>query len=384
MKAIINGYVLVGSIFYEDKVLLFDECIMDILNKNEFRKQYEDHEGIEVIDARHNYVVPGMIDVHIHGYEGDDASDGDVEGILRIAKGIAANGVTAFLPTTMTMSLEEIHRALGAIRTAMDKANDGAMILGCHLEGPFINPKKKGAQPEESIIEPKLDLIEAYMDVIKIVTLAPEVKGATELIKSLKDECRISIGHTEATYDEVTTAVEAGASGMTHLFNAMTGLNHREPGVVGFALNNDVYAEIIADGHHIHPGIFPSILRAKTVDRIMLVTDCIRAGGLNEGKYSLGGQEVSVTEGRCTLSDGTLAGSVLKLNEALALFGRYVDAEIAELIHMVSRTPAKYLGVEDRMGDLQMGKLANIVIMDPYCQIMKTIVKGTIVYENRV
>ena len=385
MKSISNGKVLYKGKFHKDLVLIFSDVVEKVISVNAYEQYKMTHLEIEEVDAKGAYVLPGFIDVHIHGYKGIDTMDGDVQKLERMAELITENGVTAFLPTTMTMPMEAISKALDTVIELKGKQmTKGAIVLGAHLEGPYISEGFKGAQPSEFIRLPEQSFVEKYIDVIKVMTIAPEVEGAIEMIQAYKDRINFSLGHTGASFDEAIDAYETGAIGTTHLFNAMTGLHHRNPGVVGAALSCGCYSEVIADNFHINPGLFKMLVKAKGLDKILLITDCMRAGGLEEGIYHLGGQEVTMKQGQCTLANGTIAGSVLKLHEGLKNFTATIEEELADVIPLVTENQAKYLGVGDRMGTLEVGKEANIVVMNDTYNIEMTIVKGNKIYENRV
>ncbi len=384
MNAIINGNVYFNKEFHKNHVILYDEKIINILNEEEYNN-YAKLNNVSEINADNQLVIPGFIDVHVHGYKGVDVMDGKVESIRSLAEGITENGVTAFLPTTMTMELCYIEKALDVIREVKENSNlnpYGAMVLGAHMEGPYINTNFKGAQPEKYIIKPSSKWLENYKDIIKVTTIAPEVKGAIEVIKKYHSKINFSIGHTGASYEEAKEAIDKGATSITHLFNAMTGLHHRKPGVVGASLTCNCYSELIADKFHVNTNLYQLLINAKGIDKVLLITDCMMAGGLKEGNYELGGQEVRVFNNQCKLVDGTIAGSVLKLNKALRNFSENVVEELANLIPIVTENQAKYLKVYNEMGTLEIGKLANIVIMDENINIIKTIVKGKKVYES--
>jgi len=388
IKSILNGIIYFNQTFITDFVLVYDTRIIGVFSQSEYTLFKETHESIEEIDAHGAYVTPGFIDVHIHGYKGFDTMDGDITSLTHLAKAITENGVTSFLPTTMTMPLDAIRRALDTINTIKNNHDtlntQGAMVLGAHLEGPFINEAYKGAQPKEFIHLPDSSFVQEYAQTIKVITLSPETSGALQLIDQYKESIRFSIGHSGATYEQAMGSFERGACCTTHLFNAMTGLHHRKPGIVGAALASSCYSEVIADTIHIHPGLFSVLLKAKGADKLLLITDCMRAGGLAEGTYELGGQVVQVKNGMCTLMDGTIAGSVLTLNKGLHNFKQATHSLLETLLPLVTSNQATYLGVDSEMGTLEVGKLANIVIMDESVSINKTIVKGQIVYENQV
>lgn len=376
MKCLYNGKLIVEDKVYTDKAVIFDDIIRDIVNEDEIY----DKDGLEKIDARGAYISPGFIDIHIHGFDGFDTMDGTEEALRAISKGIVRNGVTSFLPTTMTMSFERIRRAFETVRQLKKKEYEGAEILGVHMEGPFISEKFKGAQNSKYIIKPDFDLIKDYTDVIRLITIAPEIEGAQDFIKKVKQETDIvlSMGHTAATFEEAKEGIVYGISHATHLFNAMTGLHHRNPGAAGAALCHDITCEIIADTIHIHPALYSALLKLKGLDHMVLVTDCMSAGGKEDGEYELGGQKVFVKDKQARLKDNTLAGSVLNLNDAVLNVSKYTDCSIPRLIRLVTLNPAKVLGIEDRKGSLETGKDADIAVFDEEMKIHMTIGKGKV------
>ena len=310
--------------------------------------------------------------------------EGQVEKLKIISESIPANGVTSFLATTMTMDIKDIKQALQVVRQVRSEGSLGAEVLGAHMEGPFINPAYKGAQNKKYIISPNMDLVKEFQDVIRLITIAPEIEGAKEFIQEVKERTDIvlSMGHTNATFEEAVEAVQQGISHTTHLFNAMTGLHHRKPGVVGAALSTDVTCELIADTIHVHKGLYPFLLKVKGLDKMILVTDCMAAGGMEEGKYELGGQPVFVKDGQAKLEDGTLAGSVLKLNEGLKNIHTYTGMDLEALVRLASYNPATVLGIQDKKGSLAVGKDADITIFDENVTIYMTIGKGKVLYEK--
>ena len=348
MKAIANGIILTEQGEITGKALLFDERFQGIVSPDEINAD-------EFIDAQGRYIAPGLVDVHIHGYLGEDTSDGSEEGIRTIARGILANGVTSFLPTTMTVDWRELEAAFDVVRRLMpqsrDKDFDGAEIIGCHAEGPFIDPQRKGAQSADHILPPQADRLLAHRDIV------------------------VSIGHSSATYEQALEAIKAGASHITHLFNAMTGLNHRKPGIVGAALTTDVYAELIADAFHVHSGLF-HLLHVAKGDRLVLVTDCTRAGGLPDGEYTLGGQPIFVKGIESRLQDGTIAGSVLHLNDAVRNLHRLGGVSLLDAVHAASLSAARSIGADERKGSIRHGKDADFILMDENCQVHATYVGG--------
>ncbi len=376
MNAIINGRIVLPDGVVSDRALLFGSQITGIVPADQVPP------GAEVLDAQGDYVCPGLIDVHIHGYLGKDASDTDLEGIRTIAEGIAANGVTGFLPTTMTVGYDALERAFEGIRAAKavseGDAWDGAQVLGANAEGPFINAKKKGAQAEEHVHAPDAAFIRKHTDVIRLCTVAPDVPGATEFIREVRGttDVRVSMGHTAASYEQVVAGAEAGATHITHLFNAMSPLNHRAPGVPGAALaRKDLFVEMICDTFHVHPALFGPVLAAKG-DHLVLITDCLSAGGLPDGQYTLGGADVIRKGIECRLRDGTIAGSVLTLNRAVANLMKYAGAPVEQAVHLASLSPARAIGVDGRKGSLEPGKDADVWLADERMNALAVFLRG--------
>ena len=380
MKCIINGKVVLKDSVKENLTVVFDEKIQKIAYVKEINT-----EEYEIIDAKGQYVCPGLVDMHIHGYLGADVSDGDVEGIEKMAEGIIKNGVTAWCPTTMTVSKKEIETAFDAVRTVKNKGEYyGARILGVNSEGPFINPSKKGAQAEEHILRPDADFILANKDIVKLFTVAPEVDGALDAIEKVAKDgsVLVSMGHTNATFEEANKGIEKGVKHTTHLFNAMTALSHRNPGVVGSALSDEnVSVELIADTFHIDKGLFGLIAKIKE-DKLCLITDCIRAGGMVDGDYTLGGQPVHKEGIKCLMPDGTIAGSVLELNKAVANVLENTNLEVFEAVNAASLNPAKALGEDKEIGSIEVGKRADFMIADEKFNAKMTILGGEIRYKG--
>ena len=378
MKYIKNGRFILPHGIINDGVLAFDDKIFGFINENEIP------ENAEVINANGGYVAPGLIDIHIHGYLGEDTSDGKADGIFKIANGIMKNGVTSFCPTTMTVSDDEINKALEVVRSlkAESKEWNGAEILGVNLEGPFINPNKKGAQAEVHIKKPNAKFVIDNSDIIRLVTIAPETDGGIEAIKEIrkKSDVIVAIGHTDATFEEALEGIEAGAAHITHLFNAQTPLHHRNPGVVGAALLKNVTTELIADTFHVHKGLFELLARVKG-ENLVLITDCTRAGGMPDGEYTLGGQPIFVKGVKCLLEDGTIAGSVLRLNEAVKNLRDNTDLPIWQVVSAASIQAARVIGADAFKGSLEVGKDADIIITDEEFNVLKTIIGGEIKYE---
>ena len=328
--------------------------------------------------------------MHIHGAGGSDAMDGTVEAVAHMAAFLPKEGTTSFLPTTMTQSPESIEQALEALHqySQSDNVPGTADVIGVHLEGPFVNPSKAGAQPVQYIINPDAELFKKWYELsgqtIKQVTLAPEEPGGKELVELLNKEGIISsIGHTGATYQEAMEAISLGVSQATHLFNQMTGLHHRDIGAAGASLmNENIYAELIVDGIHVSPEMVELSLKLKGIDRTILITDAMRAKGLSDGKYDLGGQDVFVKGKEARLEDGALAGSILKMNDAVKNIITYTGCSLRDAVQMAAVNPAKQLNIYDKKGSIAAGKDADIVILDDDFQVRTTICRGKIAYRG--
>lgn len=382
MKAIIHGKIVTPETVIEDKALLFDTKIVGIVDAAEIPA------NAEIIDAQNQYVIPGLVDMHIHGYLGEDASDGKYEGLKIMAEGVAKNGVTAFLPTTMTVSYDELRVAFDLIRKGMKESLTdewmGAAIVGCNAEGPFINVNKKGAQAGEHVRKGDAAFLKEYEDVIRVFTIAPEVEGNMDCIREIAQDTNIliSMGHTAANYEQAKAGIDAGVRHVTHLFNAQTPLAHRDPGVVGAALTDDrVSTELICDTFHIHPGVFQLVANAKG-NQMVLITDCTRAGGLEDGEYTLGGQPIFVKGIECRLADGTIAGSVLKMNEAVRNVLANTNLSISEVVRLASLTPATRIGLGDVKGSIEVGKDADFAIVNDNIEVQQTILAGRTIYKK--
>jgi len=378
MKAIINGKIILDDQILTGQVLLYNETIEKIIPDTFFSANSADL----VIDAEGKYVSAGFINLHIHGCHGFDAMDDTPEALDTIREGMAQSGVTAFLPTTMTYDFPTIYRSFDQIRAAMGKKR-GAKILGCHVEGPFISEVYKGAQSSKYIIAPDFSYLEHYKDIIKIVTIAPEkLVDDTFMKECKKNHIVVSMGHSSATYEEAMAAIAAGVGQVTHLFNGLQPLHHRRPSVVGAALDTAVNCEIIADNVHVHPAMQRLVYKIKGKDQLILITDSMRACMLPDGESELGGQVVIVKDQIATLRDGTIAGSVLTMNEAIRRFWLNTGVPLQDVIRLVTINPAKELLLDDKMGSIVVGKEANLTIFDDNIFISQTIVEGKVVYQQ--
>ena len=380
MKAIVNGKIILKDEIIEGYALLLSDVIEAVIPQDKLP------ENAEVIDAQGGYIAPGLIDLHIHGYLGCDVCDGDENSMRTISKGLLANGVTGYLPTTMTVDMKVIRKSLEVCRSLMNESKswDGSAILGVHAEGPFISEGKKGAQDAKYILKPDASFVKEYSDVIKIITLAPETDEND--FSAIREICKdtsvtVSMGHTSADYDTAMASTRAGVKHATHLFNAMTPLAHRAPGVVGAALNSDVSCELIVDTFHVSAALYDMLFRLKG-RKLCFITDCLPAGGLPYGEYTLGGAKIVYRDIVCRLEDGTVAGSVLHLNEGV--WNAFTNSSIPlhECVNCASLNPATVLGIADRKGSIEVGKDADVIITDGNFKVMKTIITGEVKYES--
>lgn len=380
MKAITGGKIILKDRVLEGFALLYTNVIEGIVPEDKISC------NCEITDARGGYVSPGLIDIHIHGYLGKDVCDGEADSIRTIASGIVKNGVTGFLPTTMTVDMKVIKQALQVCRDLKEESKtwNGSQILGCHAEGPFISESKKGAQDPKYILKPDAKFVKEYADIIKIITLAPETD--TEDFAALREIARdtdvvMSMGHTSADYDTAMKSTTIGVKHVTHLFNAMTPLAHRAPGVVTAAFNSDVSCEVIVDTFHVNSCFYDILWKLKG-RKLCFITDCLPAGGLPYGEYTLGGTKIICNDIVCRLEDGTVAGSVLPLNKGV--WNVYTNSNIPlnECVNGASLNPATTLGIQDKKGSLDVGKDADIIITDNKFNVQKTIIGGEIRYES--
>lgn len=354
-----NGFVLTEDFIFEKKDVFIKDSkivssISEVIDKTE-------------IDATDHYVIPGLIDTHIHGATGHDFCDKDVAGLISIASYLKSVGVTSFCPTSMTLKKELLVEIFNTAKTVLPK--DCAKIVGIHMEGPFLSEAKKGAQDGKFIINPEESLFKELNDacggMIKIITMAPEGSGGLDFIREMSKTVSISLGHTTAKYDLAKNAFDCGANRVTHVFNAMPAFNHREPSVVGAALDSDgIFVEIISDGIHIHPSVVRAIFKLFGDDNVILVSDGMMATGMKNGIYELGGQKVIMKDKKAILeTNGAIAGS------ATDLFGCMKKAvefgiPLKSAIKSATKTPAVSIGIYDKVGSISVGKDADILIID--------------------
>jgi len=340
-----------------------------------------------VLDFTDHYIVPGFIDIHVHGCEGANAFDGSPQSLKAMAYNLAKHGVTAFLPTAGTLPKDMLIKIASTVSEVMASDYVGAEISGLNIEGPFLNPEKKGAMivgfMRKPNIEEAREILEASKGSLKIMTIAPELEGALEIIRWLALHNVVpSIGHSNASYEEAVNAINNGARLVTHLFNAMRSFHHRDPGVIGAALaREDVLVEIIADGIHVDPSAVKFVINAKGADRVIIVSDATPLAGLPDGEYTFPGfPKITVKNGKATLPDGTIAGSTLTLDEALKNLIKW-GIPLTHALKMLSTNAAKLLGL--KKGVIKAGYDADLVILDKNLNVVSTIVNGEVVYEKK-
>lgn len=365
--------VVKSSVYFQEKIEKIGGCV----------------KGAEAIELPEDAIVlPGFIDEHIHGAGGSDAMDGTLKDLAVIADTLAQEGTTAFLATTMTQSKENILKAMRAVKEyRAANGEKGARIAGVHLEGPFISAKHKGAQPLEYVAPPDEQIFDEYNEAsgncIKIVTLAPEEKGALGFIRYLsKKGVVVSIGHSGATCAEVRAAIEAGATNVTHTYNAQSPLHHREIGVAGSALLYDeLYCELICDTIHVSVPAMQLLAKNKRADKLALITDAMRAKGIADGVSELGGQTVIVKNGEARLQDGTLAGSVLRMNRALQNMVQKVGVPFTQAVDYCTINPARALKIDGETGSIAVGKRADFAVLDKEYNVILTVRDGKEIYR---
>lgn len=356
---------------------------------NEELNDWSSNDQWQIIDGQGGWLLPGFIDIHVHGGFGSDFMNASRESFDTITRFHASQGTTAMLATTMTASKEAIESVLQAAADYRKAEMPYAALLGVHLEGPFISEKWPGAQNPAFIEDPQLDWLrrwnETWPQVIRLLTLAPEKAGAIETIQWLSEQGIIAAcGHTDAVYDELIAAADAGLSHAVHTYNAMRGLHHREPGTLGAVLTDDrIHAELIADGEHVHPAAIRLLLAAKPADKVILITDAIASAGMPDGDYELGGLAVVVKQGTARLREGNaLAGSSLTMINAVRFMLNNTDLAITDVSRMASGNAARELGIDKHTGSIAIGKQADLLLTDAEFNVKRTWVQGRTVYNS--
>ena len=361
-----------GKVFQEDGSFL--EQALYINNHRLVDKaEYQDDE--KVIDAEGLLVLPGLVDIHSHGAAGEDFSDGNPEGLKKILQYEKRCGITSYCPTSMTFPKERLRQIFASIKGA--QTEEEAKVVGINMEGPFLDPAKKGAHVEEWIAAPDAAFVrELNQDVdglVRLVTLAPNMDGAEEFIKEMHEEVCISLGHTAADYDCASRAMKLGAHHVTHLYNAMQPFGHRAPGLIGAAMDDpECMVELICDGYHIHPSAIRAAFRMFGPERVILISDSMRATGMENGTYELGGQEVTVKDRKAVLKDGTLAGSATNLYGCMCKAVEF-GIPLEQAIMAATANPARSIGIFDRVGSIRIGKQADLLLVSENLELKRVI-----------
>ena len=361
-----------GKVFQEDGSFL-EQTLYVNAHRLVDKAEYQD-DG-EIIDAEGLLVLPGLVDIHSHGAAGEDFSDGNPEGLKKILRYERSCGITSYCPTSMTFPKERLRQIFASIKGA--QTEEGAKVVGINMEGPFLDPAKKGAHVEKWIAAPDVAFVrELNQDVdglVRLVTLAPNMDGAEEFIKEMHEEVCISLGHTAADYDCASRAMKLGAHHVTHLYNAMQPFGHRAPGLIGAAMDDpECMVELICDGYHIHPSAIRAAFRLFGPERVILISDSMRATGMENGTYELGGQEVTVKDRKAVLKDGTLAGSATNLYGCMCKAIEF-GIPLEQAIMAATANPARSIGIFDRVGSIRIGKQADLLLVSENLELKRVI-----------
>lgn len=378
-------YVYAKQIVLDDQVI--DKAYLTIEDGKFGPILMEEPQDAPIKDYSQSIVAPGLVDTHIHGYKSHDVMDNNFEGIKVISEGLLSCGVTSWLPTTLTSSAELLNDVCETIGNHYQEVT-GAKIRGIFLEGPFFTEKYKGAQNPKYMSDPSVDKLakwhELSQGLVNKIAIAPERKGVKEFIEFAKSKgVYTALAHSDATYEEAAAAVEAGANIFVHIYNGMSGLHHRNPGMVGAALSLDkVFAEMICDGHHVHPAAARVVTRARGPKETVLITDCMRAGGMGDGQSRLGEFEVVVKDGTARLKDtGNLAGSILELKQGVKNVVDWGLVSPAEALRMASLTPAQSVGIESVCGRIAPGYEADFIVVSDQLELEATYLDGELRYQ---
>ena len=361
-----------GKVFQEDGSFLEQTLYV---NDHRLVDKAEYQDDGKVIDAEGLLVLPGLVDIHSHGAAGEDFSDGNPEGLKKILQYEKRCGITSYCPTSMTFPKERLRQIFASIKGA--QTEEGAKVVGINMEGPFLDPAKKGAHVEKWIAAPDAAFVrELNQDVdglVRLVTLAPNMDGAEEFIKEMHEEVCISLGHTAADYDCASRAMKLGAHHVTHLYNAMQPFGHRAPGLIGAAMDDpECMVELICDGYHIHPSAIRAAFRLFGPERVILISDSMRAAGMENGTYELGGQEVTVKDRKAVLKDGTLAGSATNLYGCMCKAVEF-GIPLEQAIMAATANPARSIGIFDRVGSIRIGKQADLLLASENLELKRVI-----------
>lgn len=361
-----------GKVFQEDGNFLEQTLYV---NDHRLVDKAEYQDDGEVIDAEGLLVLPGLVDIHSHGAAGEDFSDGNPEGLKKILQYEKRCGITSYCPTSMTFPKERLRQIFASIKGA--QTEDGATVVGINMEGPFLDPAKKGAHVEKWIAAPDVAFVrELNQDadgLVRLVTVAPNMDGAEEFIKEMHEEVCISLGHTAADYDCASRAMKLGAHHVTHLYNAMQPFGHRAPGLIGAAMDDpECMVELICDGYHIHPSAIRAAFRLFGPERVILISDSMRATGMENGTYELGGQEVTVKDRKAVLKDGTLAGSATNLYGCMCKAVEF-GIPLEQAIMAATANPARSIGIFDCVGSIRIGKQADLLLVSENFELKRVI-----------
>lgn len=361
-----------GKVFQEDGSFL-EQALY--INDHRLVDKAEYQDDGKVIDAEGLLVLPGLVDIHSHGAAGEDFSDGNPEGLKKILQYEKCCGITSYCPTSMTFPKERLRQIFASIKGA--QTEEEAKVVGINMEGPFLDPAKKGAHVEEWIAAPDAAFVrELNQDVdglVRLVTLAPNMEGAEDFIKEMHEEVCISLGHTAADYDCASGAMKLGAHHVTHLYNAMQPFGHRAPGLIGAAMDDpECMVELICDGYHIHPSAIRAAFRLFGPERVILISDSMRATGMENGTYELGGQEVTVKDRKAVLKDGTLAGSATNLYGCMCKAVEF-GIPLEQAIMAATANPARSIGIFDRVGSIRIGKQADLLLVSENLELKRVI-----------